>query len=236
MSLQLIEIVPADTAREAVSALLDRTASTLTETGHDLVEAQVTSDRGRVFVIAEVQGEADLVESLLRASGGTRVLDAGCGTGRVAIELAGRGFSVVGVDADPAMLTVARDKAPELRWVQADLVDTATAVPDEFDVVVLAGNVMIFLDQGTESTVVAQLADRLTPGGVLVAGFQLLAGRLTLQRYEHRADLLAVLAEGFAGGRVLFGKRLAAIEPGQGAAFTVRLPRSGPPEQPGVPG
>ncbi len=131
-----------------------------------------------------VHGEADLVESLLRASGGTLVLDAGCGTGRVAIELAGRGFSVVGVDADPAMLTVARDKAPELRWVQADLVDTATAVPDEFDVVVLAGNVMIFLDQGTESTVVAQLADRLTPGGVLVAGFQLLAGRLTLQRYD----------------------------------------------------
>ena len=59
LSLQLIEIVPADTAREAVSALLDRTASTLTETGHELVEAQVTSDRGRVFVIAEVQGEAD---------------------------------------------------------------------------------------------------------------------------------------------------------------------------------
>lgn len=131
-----------------------------------------------------VHGEADLIESLLRASGGTRALDAGCGTGRVAIELAGRGFSVVGVDADPAMLTVARDKAPELRWVQADLVDTATAVPDEFDMVVLAGNVMIFLDQGTESTVVAQLADRLTPGGVLVAGFQLLAGRLTLQRYD----------------------------------------------------
>ncbi|OFS15244.1 DUF4242 domain-containing protein [Kytococcus sp. HMSC28H12] len=59
MSLQLIEIVPADTAHEAVSALLDRAASALTEAGHELVEAQVTSDRGRVFVIAEVQGETD---------------------------------------------------------------------------------------------------------------------------------------------------------------------------------
>lgn len=112
-----------------------------------------------------VHGEADLVESLLRASRGTRVLDAACGTGRVAIELAARGFSVVGVDADPAMLTVARDKAPDLQWVQADLVDVATVVPDEFDVVVLAGNVMIFLDQGTEPAVVAQLANRLTPAG-----------------------------------------------------------------------
>lgn len=131
-----------------------------------------------------VHGEADLVESLLRSSGGTRVLDAGCGTGRVAIELANRGFSVVGVDADPAMLTVARDKAPELRWIEADLVDTAAVVPDDFDVVVAAGNVMIFLDQGTEPEVVAQLAQRLTRGGLLVAGFQLVAGRLSLQRYD----------------------------------------------------
>ena len=61
-----------------------------------------------------VHGEADLVEALLRETGGTRVLDAGCGTGRVAIELAARGFAVVGVDADPAMLSEARAKAPGL--------------------------------------------------------------------------------------------------------------------------
>ena len=52
-----------------------------------------------------VHGEADLVESLLRESGGTRVLDAGCGTGRVAIELARRGFSVTGVDAGGTTLS-----------------------------------------------------------------------------------------------------------------------------------
>ncbi len=134
-----------------------------------------------------VHGEADLVESLLREYGGTRVLDAGCGTGRVAIELASRGFSVAGVDADPAMLTVAREKAPDLRWIEADLVDTATVVSDAFDVVALPGNVMIFLDQGTEPAVVAQLADRLAPGGLLVAGFQLLAGRLSLEHYDEIA-------------------------------------------------
>ncbi|TRW78976.1 class I SAM-dependent methyltransferase [Mycolicibacterium sp. 018/SC-01/001] len=131
-----------------------------------------------------VHGEADLVESLLRTSGGTRVLDAGCGTGRVAIELASRGFSVAGVDADPAMLSAARDKAPDLAWVQADLVDTASAVTGEFDLVVLAGNVMIFLDPGTEATVVAALAGTLAPGGLLVGGFQLIDGRLSLERYD----------------------------------------------------
>ena len=68
---------------------------------------------------ANVHGEADLVETLLREKGRTRVLDAGCGTGRVAIELARRGFSVVGVDADAPMLAAARAKAPELAWLQA---------------------------------------------------------------------------------------------------------------------
>ena len=51
------------------------------------------------------------------------VLDAGCGTGRVAIELSRRGHDVVGVDVDEAMLEAARAKAPDLTWVQGDLAD-----------------------------------------------------------------------------------------------------------------
>jgi len=70
-----------------------------------------------------VHGEADLIDTLLRESGGTRVLDAGCGTGRVAIELAQRGYSVTGADADAAMLTAAMAKAPALTWLEADLAD-----------------------------------------------------------------------------------------------------------------
>ena len=73
-----------------------------------------------------IHGEADLVETLLAETGGTRVLDAGCGTGRVAIELSARGLSVIGVDVDAAMLATARAKQPELRWLEADLVDLAT--------------------------------------------------------------------------------------------------------------
>ena len=131
-----------------------------------------------------VHGEADLIESLLSETGGSAVLDAGCGTGRVAIELAARGFAVVGLDADPAMLAAARSKAPDLRWVEADLVDTGDHLGEAFDLVALPGNVMIFLDRGTEPDVVGQLAARLRPGGLLVAGFQLQTGRLTLDRYD----------------------------------------------------
>ncbi|MDT5396825.1 MAG: hypothetical protein QOK33_56 [Mycobacterium sp.] len=131
-----------------------------------------------------VHGEADLIEALLRESGGTRVLDAGCGTGRVAIELAQRGYSVTGADADAAMLTAAMAKAPALTWLEADLADLQDRLDTEFDLVVLAGNVMIFLSPGTEQRVLAQLVGRLVPGGLLVAGFQLREGRLSLADYD----------------------------------------------------
>lgn len=136
---------------------------------------------------ADIHGEADLVESLAGADGLTRILDAGCGTGRVAIELARRGFSVTGVDADPAMLSTARDKAPELPWAEADLAALDGIVDDIFDLIVLAGNVMIFVTPGTEGRVVEQLAARLTPGGLLIAGFQLRPGRLPLADYDRFA-------------------------------------------------
>ncbi|MGH9165914.1 MAG: class I SAM-dependent DNA methyltransferase [Acidimicrobiales bacterium] len=128
-------------------------------------------------------GEAGFVAAL----GPARVLDAGCGTGRVAIELARRGLEVTGVDLDPEMLAVARRKAPELEWVAADL--AALSLVDaggerrRFDVVVAAGNVMIFLEPGTEAAVVARLAGHLAPGGALVAGFQV-NGHLALSDYD----------------------------------------------------
>ena len=105
----------------------------------------------------------------------------------MAIELAHRGFSVVGIDSDAAMLHTARTKAPELDWVHADLVEMDSHVGAEFDLVVAAGNVMIFLAPGSERSVVDQLATRLAPDGLLVSGFQLNTGRLTLERYDEYA-------------------------------------------------
>jgi len=64
-----------------------------------------------------VHGEADFVMRYAPRS----VLDAGCGTGRVARELARRGVEVVGVDLDQDMLATARRRSPELELVQADL-------------------------------------------------------------------------------------------------------------------
>ncbi|MEO0492195.1 MAG: class I SAM-dependent methyltransferase [Actinomycetota bacterium] len=129
-----------------------------------------------------VHGEADLIGTLL-ADGS--VLDAGCGTGRVAIELARRGYDVVGVDLDPGMLDTARSKAPELAWHLADLLDVELG--RTFDLVALPGNVMIFLAPGSEADVVANLARHLRPGGRLVAGYQLGEGRYPLAEFDAAA-------------------------------------------------
>jgi SAM-dependent methyltransferase len=115
----------------------------------------------------DVHGEADLVES----RGGRSVLDAGCGTGRVATELARRGFTVVGVDMDRSMLGEARRRAPELEWVEADL--CVLALDRRFEVVVLAGNVPLFCPSERRPDLVARCADHVAAGGYLVAGFQI---------------------------------------------------------------
>jgi SAM-dependent methyltransferase len=133
-----------------------------------------------------VHGEADFVMGFAPES----VLDAGCGTGRVALELARRGVFVLGADRDASMLAVAARRAKVLeeelpavriRFVEADLVDLD--LDGTFDVAVMAGNVPLFADPGTEGRLVAAVARHVRPGGVLVAGFQLDKG-YSLHSYD----------------------------------------------------
>lgn len=122
----------------------------------------------------DVHGEARFCAALVPA--GARVLDAGCGTGRVMIRLAELGYDCVGVDLDASMLAVAREQAPELPWFQADLAafdPRRLGIAADFDLVVAAGNILPLLAAGTEATVVRCLAAVLRPGGLLVAGFGL---------------------------------------------------------------
>ncbi|WP_369201103.1 class I SAM-dependent methyltransferase [Streptomyces sp. PU-14G] len=139
----------------------------------------------------DVHGEARFCAALVPA--GARVLDAGCGTGRVMIRLAELGYDCVGVDLDASMLAVAEEQAPDLPWFRLDLTEfepDLLGIAADFDLVVAAGNIFPLLAAGTEATVVERLAAALRPGGLLVAGFGLDAAHLpvppsiTLPKYD----------------------------------------------------
>jgi len=137
----------------------------------------------------DMHGEATFCTDLVAAPAG--VLDAGCGTGRVAIRLAELGYRCVGVDCDESMLAVARRSPAPVRWLRADLAgrDPLAAGlqplaaglqprPAGFELVLAAGNVIPLLAAGTLPTVLAALAGAMLPPGYLVTGFGLAAGKL----------------------------------------------------------
>lgn len=114
-------------------------------------------------------GEADLVMYYAPST----VLDAGCGMGRVGIELARRGIDVQGVDLDDALLDYARADAPHIRWHRADL--ASFSLDSVFDIVAMAGNVLVFCEPANRGAAVASCAAHLRTGGLLIAGFTLAA-------------------------------------------------------------
>jgi SAM-dependent methyltransferase len=157
-----------------------------------------------------VHGEADLLVSFEPAS----VLDAGCGTGRVAIELARRGIVVAGVDADPDMLERARRKAPDIDWTVADL--ATFDLGRTFDIVVLAGNVLPFVEPSDRAAAVRGCARHLAPGGRLVSGAGLQRGWPTIDELDRWSAEAGLDLEARFGG---WGRE--AWSPGADYAVTV---------------
>lgn len=116
----------------------------------------------------DIDGEARFVDAL--AGRESRILDAGCGTGRVAAALAARGHRACGIDADASLIAAGREQHPGLPLEHRDLLDLT---PDDgpFEVIVAAGNVLVYVEPGTERAVLRALASVLAPGGAAVFGF-----------------------------------------------------------------
>jgi SAM-dependent methyltransferase len=123
---------------------------------------------------ADLAGEARLVDAMLPVR--SRVLDAGCGAGRVGAELHARGHTVVGVDVDPLLIEAAAADHPGPTWIVADLVTLdlpAAGVDEPFDGAVVAGNVMPYLAPATGARVLASIARHLRPDSAVAVGFGL---------------------------------------------------------------
>lgn len=145
----------------------------------DAAQRSRYADRFTAFHEAgtDLDGEARLIDAM--AGRESTILDAGCGLGRVASALADRGHRVLGVDADADLLALGHAQHPGIDLLHRDLLElrteelVAAGHPGAFDLIVCAGNVMVFLAPGTEARAVAALAALLVPGGRLVCGFAL---------------------------------------------------------------
>ncbi|BBY04497.1 class I SAM-dependent methyltransferase [Mycobacterium seoulense] len=152
-------------------------------------------ERFRAMVRAgdDLAGEARFVDAM--APRGARILDAGCGPGRLGGYLAAAGHHVVGVDVDPALIEAAEQDHPGPRWLVGDLAELdlpARGIAEPFDVIVSAGNVMAFLAPSTRGRVLSRLRAHLADDGRAAIGFG--AGR----DYEFAEFLGDAAAAGFA--------------------------------------
>ncbi|MEU7335264.1 class I SAM-dependent methyltransferase [Streptomyces sp. NPDC007074] len=116
-------------------------------------------DRGILGVFAELVG----------ADGGGRVADLGCGPGYVTAHLDGLGLAAFGVDASPAMIELARQAHPGLRFDVGSM--TALDLADGTLDGVLSRWSVIHTPPRELPAVLAEFHRVLAPGGHLLAGF-----------------------------------------------------------------
>lgn len=120
----------------------------------------------------DLAGEARLVDAMVPRH--ARVLDAGCGPGRVGGALAAAGHEVVGVDVDSTLIEAAEQDFPGPLWMVGDLAELdlpTRGITEPFDSIVCAGNVMTFLAPSTRGEVLKRFRAHLAPGGRAAIGF-----------------------------------------------------------------
>jgi SAM-dependent methyltransferase len=100
---------------------------------------------------------------------GAAVLDAGCGTGRYAIELARRGYVVQGIDRSPELVDVAvrasADRPGSVTFTVGDLMEKPAT---RFDAILCRGVLNDLLEEAERDMAFGRFADGLRPGGVLI--------------------------------------------------------------------
>jgi len=110
----------------------------------------------------EIKRRADQVPA------GARVLDAGCGSGRLAAAFAGRNIEYVGVDNSPALLNFAKKNYPEAKFTFGDVLNLETLSESGFNYIFCLAVLQHIPGQALRSAALRQLAAKLAPEGQLI--------------------------------------------------------------------
>ncbi|MDI6103713.1 class I SAM-dependent methyltransferase [Actinoplanes sp. NEAU-A12] len=143
--------------------------------------------------------------AVVDGGGHPRVLDAGCGAGRMSRYLTERGCRVDGVDLSPGMIAMARRDHPDLPFAVASLTDLP--FPDDTFAGVMLWYSIIHTPPAGQARIFAEAARVLQPGGHLLVGFQsghgprdvgelykALGFDVELERHNYTADEVAARA------------------------------------------
>lgn len=98
------------------------------------------------------------------AAPGACLLDAGCGSGAMAGRLAEQGFSVTGVDADPAMIARAKRTCPGVEFHTMDVLNL-DRISGSFHCIYCIGNVISYLNTDDKARLIRIVRSMLVPGG-----------------------------------------------------------------------
>jgi SAM-dependent methyltransferase len=109
--------------------------------------------------------EAAAIAGLLDLPSGGRVLDAACGSGRIAARLAERGLDVTGIDISPEEIQAARARGSKAAFEVGDLRELPEAA---FDAVVQWGNSFGYMPPDATLAALRSAAGALQPGGRFV--------------------------------------------------------------------
>ncbi len=121
------------------------------------------------LTVPDWEGELDFYREFARDAKAKEqsILEVGCGTGRVTLQLAPDGVKIIGVDIDDEMLKVARSKRADIRWEQGDM--RTFDLGETFGLIILPGDSFQFMCTPEDQVKALETFKRhLAPGGILV--------------------------------------------------------------------
>lgn len=118
------------------------------------------------FMFVPEYGAAVL--DLLDAAPGARVVDLGCGNGALTRQLADRGYQVLGVDASPEQLALARQAYPDLIFREGNALDFALEQPAD---AIFSNAVLHWIDADKQQAMLDHIASQIRPNGLFVCEF-----------------------------------------------------------------